>query len=222
MTRQHSARPKKNIEKLSVRIVDDDVLLVSKAKLGDPCAFGELYERHRSKTFGIAFRILRNEHDAEDAVQRSFQRAFVNLSRFREDSGFSTWVTRITINEALMMLRQRRPSATLQENDGDAADTHSHIDLSDDRPTPEQALAQTELRSSVAHAISKLRHSLRVVVLLREIHGLTSAETARRLGLSVSAVKARTFHARRHLRKYFKIARARRNWTVRTVSAGAA
>ena len=222
MNRQYTARPNKSIENFNARASDEDRLLVSKAKLGDAHAFGELYERHRSKTCSIAFRILRNEHDAEDAVQRSFQRAFVNLSRFREDSAFSTWVTRITINEALMMLRQRRPSATLPEHDNDAAGTHSPVDLSDDRPTPEQELAQTELRSSVTHAISKLRHSLRVVVLLREIHGLTSAETARRLGLTVSAVKARTFHARRHLRKYFKKARARRSWTVRTASAGAA
>lgn len=186
------------------RGADEDHLLVAEAKAGDAGAFGELYERHRSKTYRIAYRILRNYHDAEDAVQRSFQRAFVNLSRFREDSAFSTWVTRIAINEALMMLRQRRPNITLPENDIDGSGAHSSVDLFDDRPTPEQSLAQTELRSSVIHAVSKLRLSLRVVTLLREIHGLTSAETAQCLGLTVAAVKARTFHARRHLRKHFE------------------
>lgn len=179
----------------------EDRVLVAKAKAGDAGAFGELYEQYRSRTCRIAKRILRNDQDAEDAVQRCFQRAFVNLSRFRGDSSFSTWVTRIVINESLMMLRQRRPDTQLPKNDD--AGEHCSVDLSDHRPTPEQVLAELELRIRVIHAVSKLRHSLRVVVLLRELYGLTTAETARRLGLSIAAVKARTFHARRHLRKHF-------------------
>src|SRR5215469_485833 len=208
MNGQHTAEAKKGLENVETcavkRGADEDRLLVADAKSGDAGAFGELYERHRSKTYRVAFRILRNDHDAEDAVQKSFERAFVNLSRFREDSGFSTWVTRIAINEALMMLRKRRQNATLPENDNAAAGAYFSVDLFDDRPTLEQALAQTELRNSVAHAISTLRQSLRVVVLLREIHGLTSAETARHLGLTVAAVKARTFNARRHLRQHLE------------------
>lgn len=181
-----------------------DRALVAEAKSGDADAFGELYEQYRSRIYRAALRILRNGHDAEDAVQRCFQRAFVNLPRFREDSGFSTWLTRIAINEALMMLRQTRPDTQLPKNDNYGVGEHSSVDLSDHRPTPEQALVQLELRNSVIHAVSKLRHSLRVVVLLRELDGLTTAETARRLGLTVAAVKARTFHARRHLRKHFE------------------
>jgi RNA polymerase sigma-70 factor (ECF subfamily) len=181
---------------------DQDRVRVAKAKTGDAGAFGELYERYCLRTHRIANRILRNDHDAEDVVQRCFQRAFVNLSQFRGDSSFSTWVTRIAINEALMMLRQRRPDTQFSQNDNEGAGEHSSIDPSDHRPTPEQALAQLELRSSVIHAVSKLRNSLRVVVLLRELYGLTTEETARRLGLSVAAVKARAFHARRCLRKH--------------------
>jgi RNA polymerase sigma-70 factor (ECF subfamily) len=78
------------------------------------------------------------------------------------------------------------------------------LDPADKGPTPEQALAETERRAAVLQAISYLRESLRTVVLLRELQGLTSAETARRLGLTVTAVKARTFRARRHLRKYLE------------------
>jgi RNA polymerase sigma factor (sigma-70 family) len=177
--------------------------LVRQAKSGSSTAFGELYDRHRLRIYRTAFRILRNRQDAEDAVQRSFQRAFTNLCRFREDSTFSTWVTRIAINDALMLLRQRRTNTRLQENDDDT-EAASVLDPADKRPTPEQALAETELRATVLRAISRLRKSLRIVVLLRELHGLTSAETARRLGLTVSAVKARTFHARRYLRKYLE------------------
>src|ERR1700688_2459077 len=86
----------------------DERWLVTQAKSGSSTAFGELYDRHRVRIYHTAFRMLRNRQDAEDAVQRSFQRAFTNICRFREDSTFSTWVTRIAINDALMLLRHRR------------------------------------------------------------------------------------------------------------------
>jgi RNA polymerase sigma-70 factor, ECF subfamily len=181
----------------------DERRLVTQAKSGSSTAFGELYDRHRQRIYQTAFRILRNRQDAEDAVQRSFQRAFTNLCRFREDSTFSTWVTRIAINDALMLLRQRRAKTRLLENKDDTEAT-SVLDPADKGPTPEQALAETELRATVIRAISRLHKRLRIVVLLRELLGLTSAETARRLGLTVTAVKARTFRARRHLRKYLE------------------
>jgi len=180
----------------------DERWLVTQAKSGSSTAFGELYDRYRLKIYRTAFRILRNRQDAEDAVQRSFQRAFTNLCRFREDSTFSTWVTRIAINEALMMLRHRRADKAVQGIDD--TEGSSVLNLADKGLTPEQALAENELRAAVIHAISHLRENLRTVVLLRELQGLTSAETARRLGLTVSAVKARTFHARRCLRQHFE------------------
>jgi len=178
--------------------------LVAQAKSGRSGAFGELYERHRLRIYQTAFRILRNRQDAEDAAQRSFQRAFTNLDKFREDSAFSTWVTRVAINEALMLLRQRRITTPLSENNNDDAVAPSAFDLADERQTPEQALAENEVRAGVIQAISHLRASLRTVVLLRELQGLTIAETALRLGLTVSAVKARTHHARRYLRQHLE------------------
>lgn len=180
----------------------DEQLLVAQAKSGHSGAFGELCERYRLKLYRSAFRILRNQQDAEDAVQRSFQRAFTHLTGFREDSTFSTWMTRIAINEALMLLRQRRILSSVFQAQNDDVNETWQLDAADERPTPEQALAQNELRDLVTCAISRLRGRLRSVVLLRELHGLSSAETARRLGLTVSAVKARTFHARRHLRRH--------------------
>jgi RNA polymerase sigma-70 factor, ECF subfamily len=182
----------------------DEQKLVEQAKSGHSSAFGELYERHQLKIYRSAFRILRNEQDAEDAVQQSFQRAFVNLHRFRGDSAFATWVTRIAINEALMMLRRRRVTTPLFDTNNNDVNPTSPIDLPDDRPTPEQAFAEKESRAVVAHAISRLRKNLRTVALLRELQGLSNAETARRLGLTVTAVKARTFHARRHLREHLE------------------
>jgi RNA polymerase sigma-70 factor, ECF subfamily len=179
----------------------DECRLVARAKSGDEDAFGELYERHKLKAYRTAVRILRNRQDAEDAVQRAFQRALVNLERYREDSTFSTWLTRIAINEALMLLRQRRTRQPVHENSVAAA-ADGAVEIVDRGPTPEEIVSENERRAALHQAIGRLRKKLRVVVLFVELQGLTSAETARRLGLTVSAVKARIFHARRFLRKH--------------------
>ena len=182
--------------------VSDEHALVAKAKSGHEDAFGELCKGQQRKAHCTALRILRNVQDAEDAVQRAFHRALVNLQRFREDSTFSTWLTRIVINEALMLLRQRRAREPLHENNADPAQGDGGVEVADDGPTPEQILCESERREALLQAIGRLRKNLRIVVLHRELQGLTNAETARRLGLTVSAVKARTFHARRYLRKH--------------------
>ena len=182
--------------------VSDEHALVAKAKSGHHDAFGELYKRHQRKAYRTAHRILRNQQDAEDAVQRAFQRALVNLQRFREDSTFSTWLTRIVVNDALMLLRQRRRREPLQENSANDEQDDRRLEVADGRPTPEDILCESERRATVRQAVAGLRESLKVVVLQGELQGLTSAETAQRLGLTVSAVKARTMHARRFLKNH--------------------
>lgn len=182
-------------------ISTNEQLLVAQSKSGHTGAFGELYERYRPRLYRSAFGILRNRPDAEDAVQRAFQCAFINLDGFREDSTFSTWVTRIAINEALMLLRQRRITSQLSEPCDDNSQANSALGLVDERPSPEQAVADNELSIAVKDAVSRLRESLRSVVVLHYLQGLTSAEIAQLLGLSIAAVKGRIFHARRHLRR---------------------
>ena len=179
----------------------DDWGLVAEAKSGCSAAFGQLYERHRVKVYHTVWHIVRQREDAEDAVQRCFQRAFTNLARFRGDSKFSTWVTRIAINEALMLLRQRRAHTPLSETSHADPESPIVLNLADGAPTPEQTSAANELSAALIQAISDLRNNLRTVVLLREFQGLTNEETAQRLGLTVAAVKARIFHARRWLRR---------------------
>jgi len=197
----------------------DERRLVAEARSGCSSAFGELYERHRRRIYRSALRILRNQEDAEDAVQRCFQRAFTNLARFRGDSTFSTWLTRVAINEALMLLRQRRTNRRLVAGGSDGDYESSAFHLVDQGPTPEEALAAKELRAAVTQAISHLRKGLRTVVLLRELQGLTSAETAQHLGLSLAAVKARVFHAKRHLRRHLehKLQAARSEFLIEKV-----
>jgi RNA polymerase sigma-70 factor (ECF subfamily) len=182
----------------------DEHSLVAKAKSGHEDAFGELYKRHRLKAYRTALRILRNQQDAEDAVQRAFQRALVNLQRFREDSTFSTWLIRIVFNEALMLLRQRRIREPLRQNSLDAAEDDRGMEIADGGPTPEEIFSERERHEALLKAIGRLRKKLRIIVLHRELRGLSSAETARLLGLTVAAVKARTFHARRSLRKHLE------------------
>ena len=99
--------------KHALREASDDGGLVAQAKSGCSGAFGQLCERHRLRVYRTTFRVLRQRQDAEDAVQRCFQRAFTNLSKFRGDATFVTWMTRIAINEALMLLRQRRSDKSL-------------------------------------------------------------------------------------------------------------
>ena len=118
----------------------DERALVVQAKSGQSSAFGELYERYRFKIYRSAFRILRNPQDAEDAVQQAFQHAFTNLHRFRETSAFATWVTRIAINEALTILRQRRVTTPLFENNNDGVNATPPFDLADVQPRNKPSL----------------------------------------------------------------------------------
>jgi RNA polymerase sigma-70 factor, ECF subfamily len=181
-----------------------DAFLVTQSKSGSSIAFGKLYERHWPKTYSTVLRVLRNQQDAEDAVQQSFQHAFSNLTRFREDSSFSTWLTRIAINEALMLLRRRRFSQPLRETSLETESGQGVAEVVDDRPTPEDILCESERRKALLQAVAQLRQNLRIVVHHRDLQGLTTEETAQLLGLTVNAVKARTFHARRFLRKHFE------------------
>jgi RNA polymerase sigma-70 factor, ECF subfamily len=182
----------------------DERWLVARAKLGDEGAFGELYERHRARALRTALGILRNQQDAEDAVQRAFQRVLVYVQRFREDAAFSTWLIRIVINESLMLLRERRTRHPLDEKGMDTEHGDGVLEIADGGPTPEEMLCENERRAALRHAIAGLREKLRVVVDHKELQGLTSTETARRLGLKLSTVKARIFHARRFLRKHLE------------------
>jgi RNA polymerase sigma-70 factor, ECF subfamily len=224
MIHQQTATSLKDCEGLhrsrTKNAIANERLLIAKAKSGCSSAFEQLYDRHRSGIYRSAFRILRHQQDAEDAVQRSFQNAFTKLHRFRGDSTFSTWLTRIAINEALMLLRQR--SASTRPGGAEGYESAA-LTVADGGLTPEEALAAKELRGVVIEAISHLRKSLRIVVLLRELRGLTNVETAQYLGLSVEAVKARAFHARRHLREHLerKLQAPRNHRTILRVAATA-
>ena len=185
-------------------MVFDEAGLVATAKSGNSEAFGELYQRYHRRLYATAFRILHNREDAEDAVQQSFQHALANLSRFREDARFPTWLTRIVINEALLLIRYRRKF----REPSDAAEGQGVEEVlaerADGAPTPEKWCADQEVQVAVRNAISSLRSRLRRAVVLRDLDGCSIAETARKLSISVPALKARIHRARRHMRRHIE------------------
>jgi RNA polymerase sigma-70 factor (ECF subfamily) len=152
--------------------------------------------------FNIARRIMRTAEDAEDAVQESFQLAFVHLKNFKGDSRFSTWLTRIVTNAALMRLRKNNGRRELSlEETFEFQPRSLPLDVEDQGLNPEQLCAQAERHSLLRKAVAGLSPVMRRVVELRELDERSSRETARIMGMSVGAVKARVFHTRRKLRR---------------------
>ena len=167
--------------------------LVEDAKRGRPLAFATLCERHAQQLFRAAHRITRTREDAEDAVQDTFLRAFVHLKDFDGRSSFATWLTRITINSALMILRRKRTSREIAIDGTKDFAIHA-------APNPEACYLQSEEHRILRTAIESLGPSLQVVVQI-QLLDYSARETAEATGISLTAVKGRLFHARRALRR---------------------
>ncbi len=187
---------------------DDEPALVASAKAGDASAFEELVNRYERKIFRLAQNITGNHEDAEDAMQEAFLKSYAHLQEFQGDSRFYTWLVRITMNEALMRLRKRRPNQVSLDEPVESEEDFMPRELEDWRPSPEQCYAQTELQGILSEVIEKLDPAFRVVFILRDVEELSTEETAALLGLSVPAVKSRLLRARLKLRqklnRYFK------------------
>jgi RNA polymerase sigma-70 factor (ECF subfamily) len=179
-----------------------DHAIVLAARSGDQEAFAILVKRHTPKIFAVALRYARVREDAEDIVQETFQNAFLHLNKFEGKSAFLTWLTRIAINQALMLLRSRRSRCESSIDTSNSEETAaSLLDMRDPRPDPEATFVFQERVDELSAAIGKLRPTVRAAIELRELADLSTRETARRMGISVAAVKARVFHGRKHLRK---------------------
>jgi RNA polymerase sigma-70 factor (ECF subfamily) len=208
---------------------DDDGTLVAAAKAGDVAAFEELVGRYERKIFRLAQNILWNREDAEDVMQDAFLKSFQRLGDFRGDSRFYTWLVRITINEALMKLRKRRPIQVSLDKPLEGEDGLLPREIEDWGPTPEQRYGQKELDEILSRALGQLEIGNRIVFQMRDVEGLSAEETAQLLGLSVPAVKARLFRARLTLReklnRYFRRSglvelQTARNWPRAKVLPG--
>src|ERR1700683_331948 len=195
-------------ELAATEVACDDLDLVHASKNGDIAAFEQLVKRYDRKLLRIAQSVTHNREDSQEAVQDAFLKAFQNLGEFREESKFSTWLIRITLNQSLMKLRKQRATreASLNE-DFQAEGDILPIDVTDWAPNPEQLYWASQLRDILIKCLEKLSPILQTVFVLRDIEGLTIEQTAEVLNVSQTAVKARLWRARLQLReslnKYF-------------------
>jgi len=195
---------------LAVRAAaSDDLELVHASKNGDAAAFEQLVKRYDRKLLRIAQGVLHNTEDAQDAVQEAFLKAFQHLGQFREESQFSTWLFRITVNQSLMKLRKQRAIREVSLDEEYKADVDIlPMEIIDWAPNPEQLYLGSELRNLLYKALGELRPLLRTVFVLRDIEGLSIDQVAEVLRLTQTAVKARLSRARlqlrEHLNQYFR------------------
>jgi RNA polymerase sigma-70 factor (ECF subfamily) len=178
-----------------------DDALVLLAKSGDGCAYAELCRRHSRQVFLTVRRITKTREDAEDAVQESLLKALIHLEGFDGRSSFSTWLTRIAINSALMIMRKRRSRPELSIDWEEETGSVRYLRIADSRLSSEDQLHIDERDKLIRSAIGKLPPKLRIPVQLQLSEEVPVRELAALLGISVAATKSRLLRARIHLRR---------------------
>jgi RNA polymerase sigma-70 factor (ECF subfamily) len=184
-------------------VLSEDAL-VAAAKRGKTEAFELLCDRCARKVLQATRRVTKNREDAEDALQDSFLRAFMHIKHFDGRSSFSTWLTRIAINSALMMLRKRRAARELSMDgpDNDTASANKNYwEIASTAPNPEKRYIQMEREKFLHDAVGRLRPAIREMVEIQHFQEYSMKEAAKHIGISVSAAKGRMFHAKAALRK---------------------
>jgi RNA polymerase sigma-70 factor (ECF subfamily) len=185
-------------------LAPDESDLVLRARAGDSAAIRMIVRQNNRRMFRVARSILKDDWEAEDAVQEAYIRAFRRLDDFEGRSKLATWLTRIVVNEALMRLRRRRPGVTamvdLDVAAAEAADNVVPFPINA-QPDPERAMAQSEINAMLEKAIDALPDVYRVVLVARVIEEMSVEETAELFGLKPETVKTRLHRARALLRQ---------------------
>lgn len=177
-------------------------LSLEKLRAGDRTEFARLVDGYSGAIYRLGLRMLGNEQDAEDVLQGTFLNAWTHLPDFEGRSSLPTWLYRIAANEALMLLRRKRPE--IQLGDGaayDSADDFTPAEFLDWSGLPEEELLSGEAKRQVDAAIRSLPEMLRLVFILRDVEGLSIKDTAEALDLSETNVKTRLLRARLRLRE---------------------
>jgi len=179
---------------------DDD--LVEAAQSGDHEAFAELCRRHAQGVRRRILGIVRHQEDAEDALQETLLRAYANLGTFRQSCKFSTWITAVGINTALMVIRKRKTRREANmELDGHEGPTW---DIADQAPDPEHCVARGQIILFLRKELQALPKKMQEAVISYYGHDYSLQEAAEALGISVAAVKSRLLRGRRSLRSSFE------------------
>jgi RNA polymerase sigma-70 factor, ECF subfamily len=185
---------------VAVAIPANEAQLIRAGQHGDQQAVETLFRRYQRPLFQTALRVLGNTEDAEDALQDGLLSAYRNLKRFEGRSQFSTWLTRIVINAALMRRRsaKARPALSLDEPPREE-ELPAAERFADSGPTPEQVFANTEIREMLSENLDLLSPLLRTAFVLREVQGYSTGEAAKKLGVTENTLKARLWRARHQL-----------------------
>ncbi len=171
-------------------------------RAGDRAEFARLVETYYTPIYRLSLKMLAHEQDAEDVLQTTFLKALQHIGNFEGRSSLSTWLYRIAANEALMLLRRKRPEVSIDEDPDEAEGSLPMPEqFTDWCCLPEQEFATNEAKKQLDRAIQKLPEKLRVVFLLRDIEGLSIKETSEALNLTETAVKTRLLRARLALRE---------------------
>jgi RNA polymerase sigma-70 factor, ECF subfamily len=182
------------------RVVTRDDELVSAAQAGSAGAFTELYSVYSRRLYKTILTITKNPEDAEDALQDTFLRAHLALRAFEGRSNIYSWLTRIAINSALMLLRRRRARPEiLFDAQPDAQTETPYFEVKDSAPDPEQVYHLRQLRMRMLRAIRNLDSRLRTPLQLQMAKGSSIREIGQELNISEAAVKTRLHRARRRL-----------------------
>jgi RNA polymerase sigma-70 factor, ECF subfamily len=171
-------------------------------KAGDRAAFAALVEAYSAPIYRLGLRMLNSEPDAEDVLQNTFLKAFEHIGEFEGRSSLATWLYRVAANEALMLLRRKRPEVNIDDFENDEEDSELSPSIFVDWGSlPEDELLSTEGKQALDRSIANLPETLRVVFVLRDIDGLSIKETADVLKLTETNVKTRLLRARLQLRE---------------------
>ena len=173
---------------------------------GDPEEFARLIDAYSGKIYRLATKMLNQQQDAEDVLQETFLKAYRGIKSFDGRSKISTWLFRIATNEALMVLRRKRPdTVSIDEPVETEEGEQEPLQIVDWCCLPEDELLSEETKEKLDEAVQRLPERLRVVFLLRDINDLSTHETAEILGLSDTAVKTRLSRARLRLREELSV-----------------
>ncbi len=181
---------------------DESSLSLEKLQAGDRFEFARMVELYSDLIYRLTLKILGNTQDAEDALQETFLKAFRSIKDFKGLSSITTWLYRIAVNEALMILRKNKPDQSRVELDDEGDEDNAEpFQVVDWEPVPEEKLLSGESMQVLNRLVQELSPALRVVFLLRDIQELSVRETAEILGVNEIVVKTRLSRARFQLRQ---------------------
>jgi RNA polymerase sigma-70 factor (ECF subfamily) len=178
-----------------------DAEIVERVQAGDHALFELLMRRHNQRLYRAVRAVVKDEQEVEDVMQQAYINAFMHLRQFEKRSQFSTWLTRIALNEAFGRRRRMRASASMEVRSGVDDSGEFMATIRSPKPDPERQAYAQELRRVLEDAIDALPETYRTVFMLRDVDGLSTSETGEGLGLGDEAVKTRLHRARAMIRR---------------------